>query len=82
MNVLNKVFPCRLSSNGCSGPNIICGGDPGYRFTNILTWKSSKSVVFFPIFYHLNFQGSRKLPPAWEEREEYDSLAPLPVIPR
>ena len=40
------------------------------------------TLSYLSIFYHFNGQGSRKLPPAWEEREEYDSLAPLPVIPR
>ena len=46
MKVLNKAFPCRLSSNGCSGPNIICGGDLGCRFKNILTLKKSVALVF------------------------------------
>ena len=40
-----------------------------------------KSINSLTCFF-LDSQGSRKLPPAWEEREEYDSLAPLPVIPR
>ena len=38
--------------------------------------------ILLHFFDHPDQKGTRKLPPAWEEREEYDSLAPLPVIPR
>ena len=49
----------------------------------IISWRAISFDIFYSsVWLFLDSQGSRKLPPAWEEREEYDSLAPLPVIPR
>ena len=70
--------PHRRSNNAWSGLYITYDGDPGCRWMSIFFWQ----IYYSRVWFFLDPQGSRKLPPAWEEREEYDSLAPLPVIPR